>query len=116
MYHWLALPIDAGWTKDLCGYFASSMVLCTFSVRSMRLLRWLGIASNLSFIAYAIIAGAPPILILHSLLLPMNIYRLMQIERERRHLRHRLEGGSLYVTARSMHHDMPNRSTLRFAH
>ena len=75
MYHWLALSFDAGGTKDICGYFASTMVLCTFSVRSMRLLRWLGIASNLAFIAYAVIAGAPPILVLHSLLLPMNIYR-----------------------------------------
>lgn len=119
MYHWLALSFDAGGTKDICGYFASTMVLCTFSVRSMRLLRWLGIASNLAFIAYAVIAGAPPILVLHSLLLPMNIYRLTQIERERRHLHRpsgRRETSSLFGSARPMHRDPPNRLTLRFAH
>jgi hypothetical protein len=38
----------------------------------------LGIASNVSFNCYATIAGMPPILILHSLLLPMNIYPLVR--------------------------------------
>jgi len=47
----------------------------------MRLLRCLGIASNVSFICYATIAGMLPIPILHSLLLPMNIYRLFQVTR-----------------------------------
>jgi hypothetical protein len=77
----LHLGIHKGWEKDAFGYLASSLVLCTFSVRSMRVLRCLGIASNVSFILYAAITGLVPILILHSLLLPMNIYRLVQIVR-----------------------------------
>jgi hypothetical protein len=79
MHHWLPISFDPGCTRDVLGYLASALVLCTFSVKSMRLLRWLGIASNLSFISYAVIAGMPPILILHSLLLP--------IERSQRHSR-----------------------------
>jgi hypothetical protein len=83
MHHAIALPlgIDTSWQKDACGYLASALVLFTFSVRSMRVLRCLGIASNVSFILYASITGMVPILILHSLLLPMNIYRLLQIAR-----------------------------------
>ena len=84
MHYWLPLSHGAGWLRDLFGYLAGSLVLCTFSVTSMRRLRWLGIASNLSFIAYAIMLGMLPILTLHSLLLPVNIYRLLQIERDRR--------------------------------
>lgn len=84
MDHWLALslPIHGDLVKDASGYLASGIVLCAFSVRSMRQLRMLGIVSNISFIVYGIAAAAPPILILHSLLLPMNIYRLIQIERD----------------------------------
>ncbi len=81
MHLWsvLLVGLPLGWEKNVCGYLASSLVLCTFSVTSMRLLRCLGIASNVSFICYATIAGMRPILILHSLLLPMNIYRLVQV-------------------------------------
>jgi hypothetical protein len=50
----------------------------------MRLLRCLGIASNIAFISYAIMASMTPILVLHSLLLPINIYRLAQMSRSPR--------------------------------
>ncbi len=79
----LPQPTDTAAFKDAVGYVASGLVLCTFSVRSMRLLRCIGIASNLAFICYAIIASMTPILLLHSLLLPMNVYRLTQIARDR---------------------------------
>ena len=76
MHHSL---FSGGWAKDACGYVASSLVLCTYSATSMQVLRCIGIASNIAFIGYAIMASTTPILILHSLLLPMNIYRLAQI-------------------------------------
>ena len=76
--------VEVGWAKEACGYVASSLVLCTFSVTSMQVLRCIGIASNIAFIGYAIMTSTTPILILHSLLLPMNIYRLVQIGQPRR--------------------------------
>ncbi len=76
----LHLGIDGRW-KDAFGYLASTLVLCTFSAKSMRVLRCVGIASNVSFILYATLTGMVPILILHSLLLPMDVYRLIQIAR-----------------------------------
>lgn len=76
-------PLASGWEKDFIGYLAGALVVCTFSFRSMHLLRYAGIASNVSFMAYAVLAGTTPILVLHSLLLPINVFRLIQIERTR---------------------------------
>jgi hypothetical protein len=82
--HWLPHFHHLSWLRDTFGYVAGLMVLGTFSVTSMRPLRLLGIASNFLFISYAIMAGMMPILVLHSLLLPVNIYRLTEIQRRRR--------------------------------
>jgi CRP/FNR family cyclic AMP-dependent transcriptional regulator len=62
------------------GYVASALVLATFSMKSLRSLRITAIASNLAFIAYAALGNMPPILILHTILLPLNIVRLIQID------------------------------------
>jgi hypothetical protein len=70
---------------DIIGYVASALVLATFSMRSMRPLRLTAIASNLAFIAYAAIGSMPPILILHSILLPMNVMRLSQMDHDTGH-------------------------------
>ena len=70
---------------DIIGYLASALVLATFSMRSMRPLRLMAIASNIAFIAYAVIGNMPPILMLHSILLPMNIMRLFQMDHDTAH-------------------------------
>ena len=60
------------------GYLASALVLATFCMRGMVALRLLAIASNLAFIGYAALAGIHPVLMLHALLLPINVVRLLQ--------------------------------------
>jgi CRP/FNR family transcriptional regulator, cyclic AMP receptor protein len=62
---------------DFIGYLASALVLATFSMRGMVALRCMAIASNLAFIAYGALAGLAPVLVLHLLLLPVNVQRLM---------------------------------------
>ena len=69
---------------DMLGYAASLLVLATFCMRGMVSLRVLAIASNLAFIAYAALAGIHPVLLLHALLLPMNVWRLIEAL-QRRH-------------------------------
>ncbi len=49
-------------------------------MRSMRALRITAIAGNIAFIAYAAYGHLPPNVILHSILLRLNIIRLMQID------------------------------------
>jgi hypothetical protein len=80
MHHWTAWLHVAGWNRDLDGYVASALVLATFSMKSMRALRLLAIASNVAFILYALVADLHPILVLHASLLPLNIVRLAQTE------------------------------------
>ena len=66
------------WT-DLLGYAASAMVLATFCMSSMPYLRLVAIGSNVLFILFGLAAHIHPVLLLHVVLLPVNIARLMQI-------------------------------------
>jgi CRP/FNR family transcriptional regulator, cyclic AMP receptor protein len=61
------------------GYLASVLVFCTFYMRTMLPLRYVAMASNLVFLAYAIPLRLWPIAILHALLLPLNVLRVLQI-------------------------------------
>jgi len=68
---------------DAIGFAAAGLVLATFCMRSMRALRWMAIASNLAFIAYGYLGHLAPVLLLHMLLLPVNVYRITQLCRPR---------------------------------
>jgi hypothetical protein len=70
--------------SDSVGYLACALVLATFSMKSMRPLRVTAIASNIAFLVYAFSIHLPPIFVLHGILLPLNIFRLAQVERARR--------------------------------
>jgi hypothetical protein len=72
---------------DLIGFAAAVLVLATFCMSSMNALRWMAIASNVAFIAYGYLGGLAPVLLLHALLLPVNVYRLAQMScaGDRRH-------------------------------
>jgi CRP/FNR family transcriptional regulator, cyclic AMP receptor protein len=61
------------------GYLASLLVLATFCMRDMVALRVVAIASNLAFIAYSGLAQIGPVLLLHALLLPVNVLRLVEL-------------------------------------
>lgn len=66
---------------EIFGYVAVGLVLATFSMRTMIPLRLLGIASNVAFIAYGALDSIWPVLLLHALLLPLNVYRLVEMRR-----------------------------------
>jgi hypothetical protein len=68
---------------DVVGYGAASLVLATFCMRSMTTLRCAAVASNVAFIAYGYLEHLVPVLVLHVLLLPVNVYRLAQLRSER---------------------------------
>lgn len=73
----------SGLDRDVPGYLASSLVLLTFTMKSMRPLRITAVLSNLAFLWYAASVHILPVLILHGVLLPLNLTRLIQIEAER---------------------------------
>ena len=78
-------------TVSLFGWIAASLVLSSFYFRNMASLRLASIASNVMFIIYAILANAWPILVLHCLLFPLNLWRLVELH----NLRRTLKGSSL---------------------
>ncbi len=63
---------------DAIGWAASALMLLTFSCERAASLRSCAIAANIAFIAYGWIAGIPPVMALHLLLLPINVFRLLQ--------------------------------------
>jgi hypothetical protein len=66
--------------SDVTGFVASALVLLTFAMKDMRLLRIIAIFSNVAFIAYATMHSLLPILGLHLLLLPINLFRLLDVK------------------------------------
>ena len=64
---------------EAIGYLAALITVGTFYMKLMIPLRILGIASNVSWIAYGALAGVYPPLLLHVVLLPLNAFRLRQM-------------------------------------
>lgn len=67
---------------DMTGYLAAAIVFLTFCMKKMTALRITAVSSNIAFILYALTAGLTPILILHGSLLPLNLWRLIQMRRD----------------------------------
>ena len=61
------------------GFIAAALVVATLSMRRMIPLRVIGISSNIAFVTYGILFHSVPTVILHSILLPLNIYRLREM-------------------------------------
>ncbi len=66
---------------DFLGYAASASVLITFCMSTMVPLRVIAIGSNILFISFGALAHIYPVLVLHVVLLPVNITRLIQLQR-----------------------------------
>lgn len=66
---------------EALGYLAAVLVLVTFWMKAMIPLRLVALTSNVVCIAYGLLLGLAPVLILHAILLPLNAYRLIQMRR-----------------------------------
>jgi CRP/FNR family cyclic AMP-dependent transcriptional regulator len=72
---------------DLFGYLGALLTLGTFSMKTMLHLRMVGIVANLAFITYGAVGSVYPVLVLHLTLLPLNVWRLVQLQRLTRQIR-----------------------------
>lgn len=77
---------------ELIGYAAAICVFLTFYMKTMVPLRIAGIVSNVLFILYGYFAGAHPVLILHLALLPLNIWRLHEMQQLMRNMHEATHG------------------------
>ena len=66
---------------NLLGYAASCAVLATFLMRTMVPLRLIAILSNVLFLGFGYLQHIYPVLFLHMTLLPVNVWRLMALDR-----------------------------------
>lgn len=69
---WPALAAAAG---------AAVLILVSAFVRTIVPLRWLAVGSNLGFIVYGYAHPAPMVLLLHGALLPINLWRVLELRR-----------------------------------
>ena len=63
---------------DLIGFAASAATLSAFAQKRMLPMRFSAIAANLFFIGYGALGLFYPVLVMHLILLPLNIARLLQ--------------------------------------
>ncbi|MEO8079206.1 MAG: cyclic nucleotide-binding domain-containing protein [Caldimonas sp.] len=80
-YGQLALSSPSEMLAILSVIVAAAFVLVSTFVKTMIPLRWLAIASNIGFVFYGALHPSFPMLVLHSALLPINIYRLVEMQR-----------------------------------
>lgn len=66
---------------EILGYAASAAVLTTFCMSTMIPLRVVALGSNVLFCAYGYFDHLYPVLILHAVLFPVNLLRLVQFYR-----------------------------------
>lgn len=66
---------------ELTGYAAALTVFATFCMTTMLPLRAIALLSNVLFITYGALGGLYPVLLLHTALLPVNLWRLVQVLR-----------------------------------
>ena len=67
-------------SSDVLGYLASSAVLVTFLMTRMTPLRVIAIVSNVLFISFGFLQHIYPVLFLHLVLLPINLWRLLNVD------------------------------------
>ena len=65
---------------DLLGYAASTAVLATFCMSTMIALRTVAIISNVLFVTYGVVDHVYPVFILHAILFPVNVLRVVQLQ------------------------------------
>ena len=68
---------------DWLGWLAAALMLATFACREARCMRPLAVGTNLAFIGYGLTAGLAPVLALHAMLLPINLWRWWECTRLR---------------------------------
>lgn len=69
---------------NVVGYIAFVLVFSAFYMKDMASLRVLAICSNVAFLVFASSMHLVPVIILHAVLLPLNVWRLIALIERRR--------------------------------
>lgn len=78
---------------NLIGYLASVLMFSTFYMKKMIPLRAVGASANVTFVIYAAVFQIYPLLILHAMLFPLNVTRMIQMMRLVKKVEEAAKGG-----------------------
>lgn len=78
---------------------AGALIVGSTLVKTIVPLRWLALGGNLGFVVYGLVQPAPMVFLLHGVLLPINLWRALEMQRltRRVHDASRLDGSELKV-------------------
>lgn len=68
-------------SPEVLGWAAAALTLMAFSCKNIVRLRYAALSANAAFIAYGITAELWPVLVLHFILVPINLWRLFETRR-----------------------------------
>ncbi len=78
----------------LAALLAAALVLVSAFVKTIIPLRWLAVGSNAGFVLYGLLAQNWLLLVLHAALLPVNLWRVLEMQRLTRRVRRAGVAGS----------------------
>ncbi len=82
---------------DFLGFSAALSVLASFCMTTIVALRTLALLSNILFMLYGLCAHIYPVLILHLILLPVNLFKLRRIKPNLTHAKIFESGGPAFL-------------------
>jgi hypothetical protein len=69
------------WAAIVSAVVAAALILASGFVKTIIPLRWLAVGSNIGFVIYGLVHPAPLVLVLHLALLPINLWRVLEMQR-----------------------------------
>ena len=67
--------------SDVVGYAGTGFTIMAYSMRRMLPLRVAAVLSSVALLVYAVLTSSGPIIVMELILLPINIYRLIELLR-----------------------------------
>jgi hypothetical protein len=69
------------WVALVSAAVAAALILASGFVKTIIPLRWLAVGSNVGFVIYGLVHPAPLVAVLHLALLPINLWRVLELQR-----------------------------------
>ena len=67
---------------DALGWAGSALTVATFYCRNLRHMRPIAVCANVAMLGYGLVGALPPVVALHALLLPINLWRWRECVRQ----------------------------------
>lgn len=69
---------------EAVGYAGTALTIVAYGMRNLVPLRIAGILSSVAFLAYGLLTHSYPLVLMEATLLPINLFRLIELRADRR--------------------------------